>query len=304
MPENKCPNIGGQAVIEGVMMRAPGNLAIAVRKGDGTIVVRREKIKIDHSALFKKPFIRGLVGLYDSLVLGIKALNFSAEQADIEGDKPVTKKETILSIILGLGLGIGLFLFLPLLATNLMKNVFPLIEDSFLVFNAVDGVIRMFLFVLYIFIISRFKDIQRVFQYHGAEHKAIFTHEAGLDLTVENSRKMSRFHPRCGTSFLLIVMLVSIVVFSLIPKDSAFIIKFASRIVFLPLIAGISYEILKLSGRHFHNPLIKMLIAPGLWLQKLTTREPDDTQLEVAIASIKVALAQEDEEEEGLIYVR
>ena len=305
MSEKKCPNIGGQAVIEGVMMRAPGSLAVAVRKGDGSIVVRREKIKIDHSSLFKKPFLRGLVGLYDSLVLGIKALNFSAEQADIEGDnKPVTKKETILSIILGLGIGIALFLFLPLFVTNLMKNVFPLIEDSFLVFNAVDGIIRMILFVLYLFIISRFKDIQRVFQYHGAEHKSIFAHEKGLDLTVENARNMSRFHPRCGTSFLLIVMLVSIVVFSLIPKESAFIIKFGSRIVFLPVIAGVSYEILKLSGRHFNNPLVKMLVAPGLWLQKLTTREPDDTQIEVAIASIRVALSEEATEEEGLIYVR
>jgi uncharacterized protein YqhQ len=298
----KC-NIGGQAVIEGVMMRAPGSFAIAVRKADGEIAVRRSDITIDHSKIFKKPFLRGLVGLYDSLVLGIKALNFSAEQADIEGDKPVTKKETAISIIVGLGLGIALFLFLPLWATNFMKRFFPLIEDSFLVFNGVDGIIRMFLFVLYIVAISRLKDIQRVFQYHGAEHKSIFTHEQGLPLTVENARGMSRFHPRCGTSFLLIVMLVSVVVFSLIPKDSAFVIKFGSRIVLLPIIAGVSYEVLKLSGRHFNNPLVKMLVAPGLWLQRLTTREPDEQQLEVAIASINVALSKGEDVVEGVRYV-
>ncbi|MDR2869953.1 MAG: DUF1385 domain-containing protein [Deferribacteraceae bacterium] len=298
-----CLNIGGQAIIEGVMMRAPGQLAMAVRQQNGVIVVRKEPIKIDHSSLFKKPFFRGMVGLYDSLVLGIKALNFSAQHAGLDDEKPLSKRETVLSLVIGLGVGILLFLFLPLWLTNLMKAVFPLIEESFLVFNLVDGLIRVVFFVAYIAIISRMKDIQRVFQYHGAEHKSIFAYEEGLELTVENARKMSRFHPRCGTSFLLIVMIVAIFVFSLIPKDSAFVIKFGSRIVFLPVIAGISYEVLKLSGRLRRNPIVAFLMAPGLWLQRLTTREPDDSQLEVALVSIKTALVEEQLQMDGVDYV-
>lgn len=301
--ENKCASIGGQAVLEGVMMRAPGSFAVAVRKNNGSIVVRQQNINIDHSKLFKKPIFRGMVGLYDSLVLGIKALNFSAEYSEIEGEKPVTKKETVISLIVGLGLGILFFLFLPLWLTNLLKNFFPIIHDSSLVFNTVDGILRVIFFVAYIFIISRMKDIQRVFQYHGAEHKSIYAYEAGKDLTVENARAMSRFHPRCGTSFLLIVMIVAIVVFSFIPKDAPFIIKFGSRIVLLPLIAGLSYEMLKLSAKFNNNPIVKALVAPGLWLQRLTTREPDDSQLEVAIASINVALKGDKEAVEGLEYV-
>ena len=156
----------------------------------------------------------------------------------------------------------------------------------------------------YIFIISRFKDIKRVFQYHGAEHKSIFAYEQGLELNVENARKMSRFHPRCGTSFLLIVMIVAIMVFSMIPKESAFFIKLGSRVFLLPVIAGISYEILKLSGKYSDNSLVKILIAPGLWLQRLTTREPDDSQLEVAIVSIKAALADEEINLDGVKYVQ
>jgi uncharacterized protein YqhQ len=295
-------NIGGQAVIEGVMMRAPGSFAIAVRRKDGAIAVRRQKIGIDHSKLFKKPIFRGMVGLYDALVLGVKALNFSAEQSGGEDEK-ITKKESFFGLLLGLVLGVALFVFAPLWITEFLKRFFPIIEESFLIYNAVDGVIRVIFFLAYIILISRMKDIQRVFEYHGAEHKSIFTYEAGLPLTVENAKKMSRFHPRCGTSFLLIVMIVAIIIFSLIPKDSAFIIKLSSRIVLLPLIAGVSYEILKLSARFKNNIFVKLLIAPGLWLQRLTTREPDDSELEVAIASINVALSKEDEKLEELIYV-
>lgn len=300
MSEEKKPNIGGQAVIEGVMMRAPNKFVIAVRQPDGKIALKREDIKIDSNKILKKPLLRGLIALYDSVVLGIKALNFSAEKAMPEeyeknGGKS-SKTETYLSMALGLALGIGLFLYLPLLLTDLSKKIFPLVSESFLVFNLVDGMLRIMFFILYLIIISRMKDIQRVFAYHGAEHKSIFAFEKGLDLTVENARKMSRLHPRCGTSFLLIVLIVSIFVFSLIPKDSHFLIKLGSRIVFMPLIAGISYEILKLSGRHSDNLIVKILIAPGLWLQKITTREPDDSMLEVAILSIKEAVRKDDEE--------
>lgn len=290
--------IGGQAVIEGVMMRAPNKLVIAVRKPDGNIIVKRDDIKIDSNKFFKKPIIRGLIGLYDALVLGIKALNFSAEHGMPEedgGQTKASKLETIGSIVIGLGMGVLLFIYLPLLCTDLLKAVVPIIEKSFFVYNLVDGIIRVIFFVIYLYIISRFKDIKRVFSYHGAEHQSIYAYEQGLDLTVENARKMSRLHPRCGTSFLLIVMIVATIIFSLIPEDSHFVIKFGARIVLMPLIAGISYEVLKLSGKYRDNIIVKILIAPGLWLQRLTTREPDDSMLEVAIVSIKEALKPDDE---------
>lgn len=295
-------NIGGQAVIEGVMMRAPSKFVIAVRRPDNQIVIQKKDVRIDNNTFFKKPFIRGLIGLYDALVLGIQALNFSAHHALGEGEEKLTFKEIFFTMLMGFGLGIGLFLFLPLLITDLLKLVFPIIAKSFFVYNLVDGIIRVIFFILYIYIISFFKDVKRVFQYHGAEHKSIYTFESGKELTVENARQMSRFHPRCGTSFLLIVMIVSIFVFTLIPKDSHFVIKFFARIVFVPVIAGVSYEILKLSAKFKDNLFVKILIAPGLWLQKLTTQEPDDSQLEVALISIKEALDKNDNKE-GLIYV-
>lgn len=297
--DKKIKNIGGQAVIEGVMMRAPSKFVIAVRKPDGIIAVKRDNIKLDTNKILKKPILRGLIGLYDALILGIKALNFSAEKAmpdEFEKNGKSSKMETVLSMALGLLLGLGLFLYLPLQLTELCKRFMPIIEQSFLVFNLVDGVLRIIFFVIYLIIISQLKDIKRVFSYHGAEHKSIFAYEKGLDLTVENARKMSRFHPRCGTSFLLIVLIVSIFIFSLIPKDAHFLIKLSSRIVFLPLIAGISYEILKLSGKYADNIIVKILIAPGLWLQRITTREPDDSMLEVAIVSIKEALRADEDE--------
>ncbi len=298
MSEEK-KNIGGQAVIEGVMMRAPNKFVIAVRQPDGTIAVKRDNIKLDSNKILKKPIIRGLIGLYDALVLGIKALNFSAEKAmpdEFEKNGKTSKLETFFSMFLGIALGIVLFLYLPLQLTELSKKIFPIVEHSFLVFNLVDGVLRIVFFIIYLLIISQMKDIKRVFSYHGAEHKCIYAYESGKELTVENARSMSRFHPRCGTSFLLIVLIVSIFVFSLIPKDSHFLIKFGSRILFMPLIAGISYEILKLSGKHANNIIVKILIAPGLWLQKITTREPDDDMLEVAMISIKEALRKDDDE--------
>lgn len=298
MSEEK-KNIGGQAVIEGVMMRAPNKFVIAVRQPDGTIAVKRDDIKLDSNKFFKKPIIRGLIGLYDALVLGIKALNFSAEKAmpdEFEKNGKASKLETFFSMFLGIALGILLFLYLPLQLTELSKKIFSIVEHSFLVFNLLDGVLRIIFFVLYLLIISQMKDIKRVFSYHGAEHKCIYAYESGKELTIENARNMSRFHPRCGTSFLLIVLIVSIFVFSLIPKDSHFLIKFGSRIFFMPLIAGISYEMLKLSGKYANNIIVKILIAPGLWLQKITTREPDDSMLEVAMISIKEALRKDDDE--------
>ncbi|MGA1862430.1 DUF1385 domain-containing protein [Deferribacter thermophilus] len=298
----KSLDVGGQAVIEGVMMRAPGKFVIAVRREDGKIVVKKKDISIDNKPLFKKPILRGLIALYNALILGISALNFSAYHAFGEGSEKISKKEMFFSLITGLLLGIGLFIFLPLFITDLLKHLLPLLDRSFLAYNAVDGVIRVIFFLLYIYFISFFKDIRRVFEYHGAEHKAIYTYESGKELSVENAKQMSRFHPRCGTSFLLIVMIVSILVFSIIPKDAHFMIKLLSRIVFIPLIAGLSYEILKLSDKFSNNIIVKILIKPGLWLQKLTTKEPDEEQIEVALISLKLALDKE-MDDEGLIYV-
>jgi uncharacterized protein YqhQ len=291
-------NVGGQAVIEGVMMRAPRSLAIAVRRANGEIVVKRQLVAplSERYPFVKLPIIRGAVALFQSLVIGIKALNFSANEAmveePLEGEKTAQELSSWAmagTMAVAFAFGIGLFFVLPLYATKLLTQ-FALIGDTNLIFNLVDGVIRVIVFLLYIWSISRMKDIRRVFQYHGAEHKSIFAHEAGETLTVENVRRYSRLHPRCGTSFLLIVMLVSIAVFSLIPKLWPFYLKAGSRVVLLPLIAGISYEFLKWGAKHEANPLVRLLIAPGLALQRLTTGEPDDSQLEVAIRSLNEAL--------------
>lgn len=289
-------NIGGQAVIEGVMMRAPRAMAIAVRRPDGEITVKKEEVipLSERFPVVKLPIVRGAVAMFHSLVVGIKALNFSANEAVAEEDETNGEKKELSAWAMGgtmafaLGFGILLFFIMPLYLTKLLV---PLIGSSNIIFNLVDGVIRVIVFLLYILSISRMEDIQRVFQYHGAEHKSIFAFEAGVELTIDNVRTYSRLHPRCGTSFLLIVMVVSIVIFSMIPKLWPFYLKAGSRVVLLPLIAGISYEFLKWSARNDNTALVKMIIAPGLALQKLTTREPDDSQMEVAIRSMEEALA-------------
>lgn len=290
-------NIGGQAVLEGVMMRAPRAVAIAVRRPNGEIVVKREQAPplSERFPIVKLPLLRGAVALVTSLIIGIKALNFSANEAieeDVDENGESKKEELTTWALAGtmavaFGFGIALFFVLPLYLTKLLV---PVMGDNNILFNLVDGLIRVVVFLLYIWSIARMKDIQRVFQYHGAEHKTIFAFEAGVDLTLENVKRFSRLHPRCGTSFLLIVMLVSIAVFSLIPKAWPFVYKALSRVVLLPLIAGISYEFLKWSAKHDQHPLVKLVITPGLALQRLTTREPDDDQLEVAIRSVQEAL--------------
>jgi uncharacterized protein YqhQ len=293
-------NIGGQAVIEGVMMRAPRSMAIAVRRPSGEIVVRKDVVipLSERFPVVKLPVVRGAVALFSSLITGIKALNFSANEAMAEEEEGKEKEELSSWAMAGtmavaFGFGILLFFILPLYATKLLTQL-AIISDNNIVFNLVDGVIRVAVFLVYIWSISRMKDIQRVFQYHGAEHKSIFAFEAGDELTVANVRRYSCLHPRCGTSFLLIVMLVSILVFSLIPKLWPFYLKAGARVVLLPLIAGISYEFLKWSAKNDHSRLVKLIIAPGLALQRLTTREPDDSQLEVAIRSMQEALAVND----------
>jgi len=271
-------------------------MAIAVRRASGEIVVRRDMVVplSERFPVVKLPIVRGAVALFSSLITGIKALNFSANEAMVEEEGEGKNEELSSWAMAGtmasaFGFGILLFFILPLYATKLLTQL-AIISDNNIIFNLVDGVIRVAVFLIYIWSISRMKDIQRVFQYHGAEHTSIFAFEAGDALTVANVRGYSRLHPRCGTSFLLIVMLVSIVIFSLIPKLWPFYMKAGARIVLLPLIAGVSYEFLKWSARNDHSPLVKLIIAPGLALQRLTTREPDDSQLEVAIRSMQEAL--------------
>ncbi len=300
-------NVGGQAVIEGVMMRSPSSYAIAVRKPSGEIATLVEPLKLlsERSKLFKLPIIRGVITLISALFLGVKALNFSADMALEEDEKKGEEKEMGslamgLTVAFSLGLGILLFFALPLYLTKLLKTVIPFVGSTELAFNLVDGVIRIAIFIVYILGISMMKDIKRVFQYHGAEHKSIYAFEAGEELTVENARKYSSLHPRCGTSFLLTVMLVSILVFSFLPHEMVFWKTALSRLVFIPLIAGLSYEFIKYSGKNIGSGWVSMVTAPGLWLQKLTTREPSDDQLEVALVSLKEALKNEKTLEKGV----
>jgi uncharacterized protein YqhQ len=299
MPETL--NIGGQAVLEGVMMRSPHAFTVAVRKGGkpgADIAVLREMITPigERFPLLKKKIVRGSVALFEALWLGMRALNFSANEA-LESEDG--KKEEIGTwamagtMIVAIAFSLGLFLALPLLITNLLGAYYGAVGKNSVLFNLTDGVLRMTLFLGYVSGISFMKDIRRVFEYHGAEHKTIAAHEAGVLLTVENARPYSRIHPRCGTSFLIAVIALSILVFSLIPGSWPLWAKGLSRIALLPLIAGLGYEFIKYSAKNCGSPLVKALMKPGLWLQRLTTREPSDDQIEVAIRSLEEALAME-----------
>ena len=280
---SKPVHYGGQALIEGVMMRGPQEIAIAVRLNDGNIHVEKQKIYPWASfPILKWPVIRGFVALIDSLIIGIRALTHSANLAAEGEGEEIKPLEMVLTIAIALGLGLLLFVALPTGAAHLVRTAVP----GAVLQNILEGILRMGIFLLYIVAISRMKDIQRVFEYHGAEHKTIFAHEAGLELTVENVRKFSTLHPRCGTSFLLIVMTISIVVFAFLPLNPLWL-RVLARFLAMPLVAGVAYEILRISGRYYQSPWLRWTIAPGLWLQKLTTREPDEMQLEVAIASLQ-----------------
>jgi len=294
-------NIGGQAVLEGVMMRSPHAFTVAVRKGGkpeaGIAVLKQVITPIGERYPFlKKRIVRGSAALFEAMWLGIRALNFSANEA-IEEGKDGNKEEISPLAMAGtmavaLLFSLGIFLALPLLITNLLGTQYQALKGSVL-FNLTDGVLRVALFLGYVSSISFMKDIRRVFEYHGAEHKSIAAFEAGVPLTVENARKYSRIHPRCGTSFLLAVIALSIIVFSLIPAAWPLWAKGLSRIVLLPVIAGLGYEFIKYSAKQCGNPVIKALMLPGLWLQRLTTREPSDDQLEVAIRALDEALSME-----------
>ncbi|WP_307978554.1 DUF1385 domain-containing protein [uncultured Acidaminococcus sp.] len=286
-------SVGGQAVIEGVMMRGPGKIAVAVRKPNGEITVDLKDAGSvsDRYPILKKPFLRGVVSLVESLSYGMKALSFSAQASgeEEEGEENMSSLELAGTIAVSVGLAVLLFVVLPTGAMKLLQNE----GFSPMVLNLCEGLLRLGIFLLYIWGISRQKDIQRVFQYHGAEHKTIYTYEHGLPLRVENVRPFSTLHPRCGTNFLMIVMLISIFIFTFLGWPSLWE-RILSRILLMPVVAGISYEIIRFAGKHMDKPWVRAAILPGLALQKLTTRQPDDDQIEVAIASLKAVLPPEE----------
>ena len=289
--------VGGQAVIEGVMMRAPSKWAVAVRRPDGVIAVRSDPLPrlSSRSRLARIPFIRGVMVLGESLSLGFRALSWSARKAGTEeGVEELKTRHIISAMVVALVVFVGFFMLLPLLAARGAEKVFG---DSAILFNVVDGLVRVLLFVGYIWAIGRSKDIKRVFEFHGAEHKTIHAYEAGDPLTMDEIQKYSPRHPRCGTNFLLIVILIAVVVFTIVGRP-ALIWLITSRIVLIPVIAGIAYEVLKAAS---DRPWLAVASKPGIWLQRLTTAEPSSDQVEVAVASLLIAL---DDEERQAVEAR
>ena len=294
----KSSNIGGQAVLEGIMMRHGDDYAVAVRKPDGEIFVQKEEYHsvIKWKALTKIPFIRGVFNFIDSMVLGIKTLMFSAEfyedEEEVKSEKELTEEEIAkkekqekwmmnATVAISVVIAAAVFMVLPYFLSSLLKPLMP----SYHLRTLVEGFVRIGIFILYIALISRMDDIQRTFMYHGAEHKCIYCIEHGLPLTVDNVRISSRQHKRCGTSFLFFVLAISIILLMLIQVESP-LMRVIVRIALIPVIAGISYEVLKLAGRS-ENPIINLLSRPGLAIQKLTTKEPDDSMIEVAIQAVE-----------------
>lgn len=315
MNEKKKTSIGGQAIIEGVMMRGPHKTAMAVRKADGEILVEtNENGAVTKNKILKLPIIRGCVNFFTSLVVGMKALMFSADQVDFEEEEEESKfdkwleekfgdkiKDIVIyaAIAISVVMSVALFIMLPTLLTRGIEwllGLTPLAAAAKTkAFTSItEGIIKMIIFIGYLAIVSQMKDIKRVFEYHGAEHKTIACYENGEELTVENVRKHERFHPRCGTSFMLIVLVVSILVSSIVTWENVFI-RILLKIVLLPVTVGISYEIIKFAGRH-DNWLTRIISAPGLWFQRFTTQEPDDSMIEVAIEAVKPVLPENPED--------
>ncbi len=285
---------GGQAVIEGVMMRSKHHLAIAVRKPSGGISLKTGRIVSASSRIsfLGWPFFRGIVSMIEMIVIGVKALNYSANESLGEEAEEMTPLQIALSLIFALGFAIVLFKFIPLLLAQLIQNWLPLVKANYFLFNAIDGVIKIALFVLYVAGISLMNDVRRIFSYHGAEHAAVTCYEARQPLTPENVLKHTTIHPRCGTSFILIVLMLSIFVYTFIPRDYSFLAKFGLRLLLLPVIAGISYELLRLAGKYKQSRFLRIISFPGMCLQHITTRPFDRGQAEVAIRALKAVLGK------------
>ncbi|HVX65052.1 MAG TPA: DUF1385 domain-containing protein [Bryobacteraceae bacterium] len=289
--------VGGQAVLEGVMMRAPHSYCIAVRRPDGEMVTEErqlEKVSEKYPA-FRYPILRGMGTLGQATSLGIKALRFSANAALDEGrgkePKEISTWILTLNLLFSAAFFIFLYKFVPLYLATALGRWLPVFQER-IPFNLADGAIRMGIFIAFLYLVSRAKDIHRVFEYHGAEHRVVFNFESGRPVTVDNAQSFSTLHPRCGTSFLLVVMLVSIVVYTALPFDS-FLLKFAGRVALLPLIAGLSYEVIRYAAKH-RSGLLAAITLPGLWLQRITTQPPADDQVAVAICALEGAMALEE----------
>ncbi|MGM0607360.1 MAG: DUF1385 domain-containing protein [Candidatus Muiribacteriota bacterium] len=289
--------IGGQAVIEGVMMRSQNKVGLAVRKSDGKIVTKFEKVKpiTEKYPILKMPVFRGIFSLFSAMAIGIKYLTISANIASAEPgllkeeEENLSTGEIIFTIGFALLVGVSLFVLLPAGLSMLTEY---LGVQSRLAVNIIEGFIRIFVFLIYVYSISKLEDIEKVFMYHGAEHKTIYALENSEKLTVENVKKYSRFHPRCGTSFLMFVMIISMCVFSFITTDDWYL-KTLLKVLLMPVVAGLSFEAIKMAGKNITNPLVKFLIKPGMLLQILTTREPEKEHLEVAIEAVNRVIDEE-----------
>lgn len=309
----KSVGIGGQAVIEGVMMRGKRSMATAVRDENGNIVVESQYIKPveEKNFLFRTPFLRGVFNFFGTMVSGVRTLMrsgevFDGEQEPSKAEKWFAKTFKVdvfsvvmaISVIIGVALSVGLFFFLPQLITTGIIKLFKINAQANagvqIGMNLLEGFIRMLIFVAYIALTSMMKDIKRVYMYHGAEHKTISCYEHDLELTVENAQKMTTVHDRCGTTFMFITMVVSVLIFSLTGWSGQLWVRFLIRLALIPVVAGVSYEVLKFLAK-FDNPLVRAMKAPGLLLQKLTTRQPDDGMVEVAIVAFKTVLAMDED---------
>jgi len=299
----KHTHIGGQAVLEGVMMRGKFNWAIAVRTPDQSIHVEQSELPSSgaRAGWMRWPVVRGVVALYDTLALAVKAFAISAKFAGLEteGEEQLTSREVGISLVLGLVIAVALFVALPAAVTFALGALLRQGGFTGFVWNVVDGVIRIGIFFIYIWAISRVPDIQRVFAYHGAEHKTIHAYEHGTPLEPGPIQEFETLHVRCGTSFLLMVMVVAILVYSVIPiweiggAYGTLLVRVVMRILLLPLIAGLAYEAIKFAGAHSSNPVVKVLLWPGLMLQKMTTRQPDDAMVEIAVMALRPVVERE-----------
>ncbi len=312
-------SVGGQALIEGVMMQGPKGVATAVRQTDGNIIVEHHDVKHlrDKSKFFALPLIRGIVGFFESMVLGYKMLMYSAEVSGMEDieDVEMSKFEKwltdklgdkfmsvimFIATIIGFALAFLIFFYFPVLVFNKL-NAWT--HGSLTPWQGtIEGVIKIIIFIAYIALVSQMKDIKRTFMYHGAEHKSIACYEAGLELTVENVKKCTRFHPRCGTSFIFVMLILSIILSTILSKifpsiATVRVLWMLLKLAFIPLVMGIGYEFIKYAGRH-DNLFVKILSAPGLWMQRLTTKEPDDEIIEVGIESLKAVITDNPEDDE------
>ncbi len=272
--------IGGQAIIEGVMIKYKNKLSIAVRKPDGKILTKKEKIQFKESNI---PILRGVINLFIILYIGIKSLTFSSN-VNLGKDEKLTTRDLFLTLLISIFFAIIVFKLIPLSLTYFLDKQFHL---NNIIFSIVDGLVKICIFVLYVYVISLSTDIYRIFQYHGAEHKTVRAYEMKNKLTVDNVQKHSTIHERCGTAFIFLVLFVSILIYVFIPKDYPFWLKLLLRIVLLPLIAGISYEFLRFGAKY---EFMRIFVYPGMWIQKITTKEPDDNQVEVAIKALKNSL--------------